>query len=48
MNSNRLLTEKDYGNNAASMALELSWPRGTRLPPSIEVVSRCPSTATCP
>ena len=48
VNSRRLLTEKDYGNNAASMALELSWPRGTRLPPSIEVVARCPSSASCP
>jgi hypothetical protein len=48
VNSSRLLAEKDYGNNAASMALDLGWPRGTTKPPSIDVVARCPSTATCP
>jgi hypothetical protein len=48
VNSSRLLIERDYRNNAASMALELSWPRGTKKPPSIDVVERCPGTATCP
>lgn len=48
VNSGRLLHESDYGNNAASLALNLSWPRGTKLPPRLDVVSRCPSTATCP
>jgi lysyl oxidase len=48
VNPQRLLRESDYGNNAASMALALSWPRGRRLPPRIDVIARCPATATCP
>lgn len=48
VNKGRLLRETDYGNNAASMAIDLSWPRGTSEPPRLDVVARCPSTATCP
>lgn len=48
VNTSRLLREKDYRNNAASMALELSWPGGTSQPPRIDVIARCPSSATCP
>jgi hypothetical protein len=47
VNSSRLLRETDYGNNVASMALALSWPRGLRQPPRIDVIARCPSTSTC-
>lgn len=48
VNPQRLLRESDYSDNAASIAFELSWPRGRQQPPSIDVVARCPDTATCP
>lgn len=48
VNPQRLLRESDYSDNAASMAFDLSWPRGRTAPPAISVVARCPATATCP
>lgn len=48
VNPARLLRESDYSDNAASMAFDLSWPRGRNLPPRVDVVARCPATATCP
>jgi len=48
VNGGRLLRESDYGNNAASMAFDLSWPRGRKVSPRLDVVARCPQTATCP
>lgn len=48
VNRSRDLRESDYADNTASMAFDLSWPRGLKLPPRIDVVSRCPGTATCP
>jgi hypothetical protein len=29
------------------MALELSWPRGRKAPPRVDVVARCQGAATC-
>ncbi|MBA2460424.1 MAG: hypothetical protein H0V45_01435 [Actinobacteria bacterium] len=48
VNSGRLLRESDYENNAASLAFDLTWPRGMKLSPRVDVVGRCPQTATCP
>ena len=48
VNPTRDLRESDYTDNVASMAIDLSWPRGQKLPPRIDVVARCPRTATCP
>jgi hypothetical protein len=42
------IRESDYSDNVASMAFDLSWPRGRKQPPRIDVVDRCPQTATCP
>lgn len=47
VNPSRDLRESDYADNVASMAIELSWPGGRSLPPRIDVVARCPGTATC-
>ena len=48
VNANRDLRESDYSDNASSLALDLSWPRGQRAAPRIDVVARCPLLATCP
>jgi hypothetical protein len=47
VNTRRVLRESDYRNNVASMALELSWPRGRKAPPRVDVVARCQGAATC-
>jgi Lysyl oxidase len=47
VNTTRDIVESDYADNVASMAIDLSWPRGPKLPPSIDVVARCPGSATC-
>ena len=47
VNASRDLRETDYGDNAASMALELSWPQGQNQPPRVDVLTRCAGTATC-
>ena len=48
VNVSRDIRESDFTDNVASMAFDLSWPRGSKLPPRIDVVGRCPATATCP
>jgi hypothetical protein len=48
VNADRDLRESDYTDNVASLAIELSWPRGRQQPPRIDVGARCPGTATCP
>ena len=48
VNTTRDIRETDYGDNASSLALELSWPRGRTAPPRIDVVARCPLTTACP
>ena len=47
VNTERDIVESDYEDNVASMAIDLSWPRGPKLPPSVDVVARCPGSATC-
>ena len=48
VNPTRDLRETDYTDNVASMAIDIGWPRGRSLPPRIDIVGRCPRTATCP
>lgn len=48
VNPERLLRESDYTDNAASMAFDLGWPQGRNAPPRIDVIARCPDSATCP
>ena len=45
-NPERRLRELDYGNNAASVLLRLTWP-GRVASPRIEVLRRCGATPTC-
>jgi hypothetical protein len=47
VNPERVLVERDYGNNVASLAFMLSWPDGRDRAPRINVLERCPSSATC-
>jgi hypothetical protein len=44
-NPGRTLEESDYGNNAASVLLELSRPAGEI--PTIRVLARCPASERC-
>lgn len=46
-NADRRLRETDYGNNAASILVDIRWPRGFRRPPSIDVVQRCGDGRRC-
>lgn len=48
VNPSRDLRESDYTDNTASMAIEIGWPLGRTQPPRIDVVARCPRTASCP
>jgi hypothetical protein len=48
VNPTRALRESDYTDNASSLAFDLTWPHGRKLPPRIDVVARCPDKATCP
>jgi hypothetical protein len=47
-NPERRLREQDYGNNAASALLRLTWPAGSRRSPRVEVLRRCGDSASCP
>ena len=47
VNADRRLRESKYGNNAASVILELSWPRGLTHEPAIDVVARCGDGRRC-
>jgi glucose/arabinose dehydrogenase len=44
VNADRRLRELDYGNNAASLLLELKWRRGE---PIVRVLNTCPNTDAC-
>jgi hypothetical protein len=46
-NTDRRVRETDYENNAASILIELRWPRGLGRPPAIEVVERCGDGRRC-
>jgi hypothetical protein len=45
VNPDRTLRERDYGNNAASVLLELRRPN--RGPPRVEILRRCPDDERC-
>ena len=47
VNADRRLRESDYRNNAASIVLDLSWPRGVAHEPAIDVVARCGDGRRC-
>ena len=47
VNPDRRLRETTYANNASSMLLELRWPRGYQMPPSVRVLRRCGDSARC-
>jgi Lysyl oxidase/WD40-like Beta Propeller Repeat len=42
-----LFRELRYENNAASLLLRISWPRGRSRPPSVRVLKRCPDSERC-
>lgn len=48
VNPERILRESDSSDNTASMAIDLTWPRGRKQPPRIDVVARCEGAAVCP
>lgn len=45
---NLLIRELRYENNAASVRIRLSWPRGRSQEPAVHVLARCPATERCP
>ena len=47
VNADRRLRESSYRNNAASVVLEIGWPRGFASPPSIGVIRRCGDGKRC-
>ena len=47
VNAARALRESDYGNNAASVVVAITWPRGRARPPRVEVVARCGDGRRC-
>ena len=47
VNAARRLRESDYGNNAASLRIRLSWPAGTAQPPAVEALAQCPASRAC-
>lgn len=46
-NPELLLRELRYENNAASLRIRLSWPRGRASRPAIRVLARCSATERC-
>jgi hypothetical protein len=48
VNGDRALRESDYGNNAASIIVRITWPAGMKRPPRIDVVERCGHGVRCP
>jgi Lysyl oxidase len=47
VNEDRTLEETEYANNASSVLLNLSWPRGRSAPPVVKILRRCPTTDRC-
>jgi hypothetical protein len=47
VNPSRALLESDYGNNAASVLLQVRWPRGPRERPGVRVLARCRDAPVC-
>ena len=47
VNGDRRIAETSYRNNAASIVIELTWPRGMRQNPKIDVLRRCGDGRRC-
>ena len=47
VNADKKLLESRYSNNAASVLVSLTWPRGTKAAPRVKVLRRCPDTERC-
>ncbi len=47
-NTQLLIHEFRYTNNAASVRIRLSWPHGRSKPPAVRVLRVCPDFAQCP
>jgi hypothetical protein len=48
VNADKKLLERKYSNNAASVLLALTWPKGAGSAPRVDVLKRCPASARCP
>ncbi|HEU4943171.1 MAG TPA: lysyl oxidase family protein, partial [Gaiellaceae bacterium] len=46
-NPELLMRELSYENNAASLRIRLTWPRGHRRTPSVQVLATCPDSDRC-
>lgn len=46
-NASRQLAESNYANNASSVLVRLSWPRGKQSFPLVTVLRTCPAKARC-
>jgi hypothetical protein len=46
-NAGLQLRELRYDNNASSLRIRISWPRGRARPPAIRTVATCPGTEFC-
>ena len=43
-----LVRELRYENNAASIRIRLSWPKGRSKQPAVRILQRCPASERCP
>lgn len=48
VNADHKLLESDYGNDAASVLVSLTWPNGTSELPAIKLERTCPASDWCP
>lgn len=48
VNPDGLLVESDYSNNSSSVLFSLRWRKDRSAEPRIEVLAKCPMTASCP
>lgn len=46
-NPELLMRELRYENNAASLRVRITWPRGLRHPPEVRILATCPYSARC-
>jgi hypothetical protein len=47
VNTQMLIRELRYENNAASLRIRLAWPHGRAEPPSVRVLRTCPDSDRC-
>jgi hypothetical protein len=46
-NPEALIRELRYENNAASLRIRVTWPRGRRQKPAVDVLATCPDSERC-